>query len=65
MMKPKYDKLLSNVAVLQLQHAPLRTGRGILRDPRDPRWGGASRPRVFAVDPTLAFRDFQLLKLYY
>ena len=30
-----------------------------------PRWGGAGRPRVFAVDPTLAFRDFQLLKLKY
>ena len=28
-----------------------------------PRWGGAGSPRVVAVDPTLAFRDFQPLKL--
>ena len=27
------------------------------------RWGGATRPRVFAVDPALAFRDFQRLNL--
>ena len=30
-----------------------------------PRWGGAGRPWVFAVDPTCAFRNFQRLKLLY